>query len=207
MTKKSITTSRDSFIFYRSFYESIKELPKEQRDEVNFAIMEYQFNNNEIELIGVSKAIFTLIKPQLKANNTRYDNGCKGGRPKTKLKPKDNLNETKQKPNKNVNDNDNKNVNKKEEFILSCDINLQEPLRKWLEYRKDLKKEDQWIFQYKKLSSLTNHKESVENSIGQGYKGLFEAPKSDIVEDDEYWLAKSNGFETVEEYRRSLSDE
>ena len=108
---------RDSFVFYRSFYESIRELPIETQAQVYSAVFEYALNHNEVELNGVQKAIFSLIKPQLDANQNKYENGCKGGRPKKenqteiKIKPNKNLNETKPKPNVNDNDNDNDNVN------------------------------------------------------------------------------------------------
>ena len=105
---------RDSFIFYKSFYEGIKELNSDIQCEIYNAIMEYEFNQTETELSGVAKSIFTLIKPQLEANNKRYQNGCKGGRPKTKTKPKENQTKTKPKPNDNENDNVNVNDNKKE---------------------------------------------------------------------------------------------
>lgn len=59
---------------------------------------------------------FTLIKPQLSANNKRYEDGKKGGRPKkiktsgfSEKKPNENENE-----NENVNVNVNENVEKKE---------------------------------------------------------------------------------------------
>lgn len=112
---------RESFVFYKSFYESIKELDTETQNKIYNAIFTYQFDNTEIELTGVAKSIFTLIKPQLMANNTRYENGCKGaeygklgGRPKkenpqkTPKKPQENPKKT---PNDNVNDNENVNVN------------------------------------------------------------------------------------------------
>ncbi len=105
---------RDSFIFYRSFYESIKELDEDSQYRLYKAIMEYEFEEKNSELIGVSRAIFTLIKPQLEANNKRYENGKKGGRPKTKTKPKQNQNKTKTKPNKNENVNVNENKNENE---------------------------------------------------------------------------------------------
>ena len=110
---------RDSFIFYKSFYESVKELDPETQWEIYNAIMEYEFGKNEAKLSGVARAIFTLIKPQLEANDKKYENGCKGGRPKTKTKPKQNLNETKPKPNDNDNENENDNDNDKlNEFNL-----------------------------------------------------------------------------------------
>ena len=111
---------RNSFVFYKSFYESIKELAPKEQAQIYNAIFEYQFYGNEIELKGVCKSIFTLILPQLDANNKRYENGKKGGRPKgnqseTEEKPKGNQNETKVEANENdnvnVNDNDNVNVN------------------------------------------------------------------------------------------------
>ena len=84
---------RESFIFYRSFYESIRELDPIDQVQIYNAIFEYEFNKNIPELTGISKSIFTLILPQLEANNKRYENGKKGGRPKkeeTKTKPKQN---------------------------------------------------------------------------------------------------------------------
>lgn len=113
--------SRESFIFYASFYDALKEFPGEVRLEIFDAICEFSLNGKEPELTGVAKAIFTLIRPQISANFARYENGCKGGRPKTKTQPNENLNETeikpkqnqsktKAKPNENDNVNDNVNV-------------------------------------------------------------------------------------------------
>ena len=89
---------RKGFIFYKSFYDSIKELDPEDQVQIYNAIFNYQFNGEVSELNGVCKSIFTLIIPQLEANNNRYENGCKGGRPKTKTEPKENQTKTKKKP-------------------------------------------------------------------------------------------------------------
>ena len=107
---------RDSFIFYRSFYEGIKELPRDIQGEVLTAVMEYGLNGVTTEnLKPIAKGMLALIKPQLDANNKRFENGKKGaehgkkgGRPKkeTPKKPQENPNET---PNVNVNDNVNVN--------------------------------------------------------------------------------------------------
>jgi hypothetical protein len=115
---------RDSTIFYRSFYEAISELTNEQQGIVYNAIFNYALNSVEPELIGIAKTVFTLIKPQLDANNKRFENGSKGGRPKqteTKTKPNNNQNKTKTEPNNNNNVNNNVNVNnnieqRKQEF-------------------------------------------------------------------------------------------
>lgn len=115
---------RNSFVFYKSFYESIKELAPKEQAQIYNAIFEYQFYGNEIELKGVCKSIFTLILPQLDANNKRYENGKKGGRPKgnqneTEEKPKGNQNETKVE----ANENDNVNVNENDNVNVNVDVN------------------------------------------------------------------------------------
>ena len=98
--------ARDSFIFYRSFYEAISELPKENQADSYNAIMRYALDQEEIELTGISKAIFSLVKPQSDANYKKYENG-KQKKSKTEAKTK----QTKSKKVTNVNDNVNENVN------------------------------------------------------------------------------------------------
>lgn len=73
---------KESFIFYRSFYEAIDDLPDKEQLKIYKAISKLALNDEETELTGVANTIFKLIKPQLKANNDRYENGKKGGRPK-----------------------------------------------------------------------------------------------------------------------------
>lgn len=71
---------RDGFIFYRSFYEAIHELNFDDQVALFEAICEYQFNQYEPYLENfnsTTKAIWLLIKPQLDANNRRYENGLK----------------------------------------------------------------------------------------------------------------------------------
>ena len=106
---------RDSTIFYRSFYEAIKELPKNNQAEVYAAIFEYALNFNELELNGLSKTIFTLIKPQLDANNKRFLSGkepkSKRSKSETEAKPKQDISETEANNNNNNNENVNENVN------------------------------------------------------------------------------------------------
>ena len=106
---------RDSSIFYRSFYEAIKSLPESNQLEVYNAIFEYSFNFVEIELAGLSNTIFKLIKPQLEANNKRYENGnkpkSKQNGSKTEAKNKQKISKVEANKNNNVNNNDNENKN------------------------------------------------------------------------------------------------
>jgi len=73
---------RDSFIFYRSWFETIAEFPKNQQLDIFFAIMNFALNDEEPDLSDKARMVFNLIKPLLEANNKRYKDGCKGGRPK-----------------------------------------------------------------------------------------------------------------------------
>jgi hypothetical protein len=68
--------------------------------------MEYGLTGELPNLTGYLKSMFLLIKPQIDANNKKYESGCVGGRPLkakenqsiTKQKPKGNHSETKPKP-------------------------------------------------------------------------------------------------------------
>ena len=101
---------RDSFVFYRSFYEAIKDLPRDIQGEVYTAIMEYSLNGITTENPKpIARSLFLAFKYQLDINNQRYRNGCNGGRPRkneTEQKPSNNQTVTKDKPNDNVNDNE-----------------------------------------------------------------------------------------------------
>lgn len=98
--------ARDSFIFYRSFYDAINELPKENQADTYKAIAKYALEQEETELTGISKAIFSLVKPQLDANYKKYENG-RQKKSKTEANEKQNSSKTVA----NVNDNENVNVN------------------------------------------------------------------------------------------------
>lgn len=76
---------REYFTFYRSFYEAIRDLPNDIKLEVYTAIVEYGlYGEAPEEMKPFTKAVFTLVKPNIDASLTRYQNGRKGGRPKTR---------------------------------------------------------------------------------------------------------------------------
>ena len=106
---------RDSFVFYRSFANAIRSLPKKERLALVEAVMDLALDGVETELTGVAYGMMELIKPQIIANNLRYENGTKGGRPKKTIgfekgDSLENQNVTKTKPNEIVNENVNENV-------------------------------------------------------------------------------------------------
>lgn len=106
-------TKRDSMVFYRSFYEAIKELEPAQQGVLYNAIFSYSLDFTEPKLEGICKTIWTLIKPQLDANIKRYENGLrpkqKQNRSKTEAKTKQDISKSEANVNDNVNDNDNYN--------------------------------------------------------------------------------------------------
>lgn len=70
---------RDSFVFYRSFYEASKFLSNEDKWKLFDMVCQYGLYWNEAETDWPAMGMFLLIKPQLDANNKKYVNGCKWG--------------------------------------------------------------------------------------------------------------------------------
>lgn len=117
----SVKMERESFVFYRSFYDAILDLDDKQTRDLLIAVCERALNWNDIELTDkMSRMAMNLIRPQLDANTKRYTDWCGWWRPK---KTWDNS----QKPlvsekittgyenwKPNVNDNVNVNVNENE---------------------------------------------------------------------------------------------
>lgn len=124
---------RDSVVFYRSFMSATDDLTPKQYKNLVKSILHYAMDDLDPDLKGVEKTLFDLIKPQIDANNKRFFNGCKGGRPKnqtiTKGKPNNNQNETKPKPNVNVNDN--VNVNENEDVVTTASALYQTLCKKY----------------------------------------------------------------------------
>ena len=124
-------TDKNSFVFYRSFYEALQDLNDKDRLKLYDATCNLALNDVDTQLKGIANTVFKLIKPQVIANTERYTNGKKGGRPKKETtgygkkktigfennktigydseKPNDNVN-----ANVNENDNVNANVNENE---------------------------------------------------------------------------------------------
>lgn len=117
--------ARDSFIFYRSFYEAIKEVPEDAQLQIYKAISIYALEQEEIELTGIAKAIFSLVKPQLDANYKKYENG-KQSKSKTKAKDKQSKSKIETNVNDNENENDNDNENHNDNVDDSCIDGLQQ---------------------------------------------------------------------------------
>ena len=93
---------RESFVFYRSFYDAIKDLPRDVQGEIYTAIMEYSLYGKETEnLKPIARSVFTLMKPQIDVNTLAEINGLKMVKKVVDQKAKINRMETKIKPIKN----------------------------------------------------------------------------------------------------------
>ena len=179
---------RDSFIFYRSFFEATKSLTTEQAADLYYAICSYALDRKELELEPVQKALFSLIKPQLDANHKRWENGLKGansgkkgGRPKTPKKPQRNPKKT---PNVNVNVNVNDNVN---ENIY----------RKFAHLQINLDDYEKLVNEYDK-QQVNDILDQIENFKGNTkYKNLYLTAKN--------WLKRDN-LNTQKNEKKRASD-
>lgn len=89
---------RDSVLFYRSFFDALRNIPDADRLRVYDAIMEYSMYDVNPDLDGTSLAVFLLVKPQIDANNKRYVNGCKAKRNQDTSKQEANHNQDASKP-------------------------------------------------------------------------------------------------------------
>lgn len=113
---------KNSFVFYGSWWEAIKNLPRDVQGDVLTAIVEYGLSGETTgQLKPIAKAMLAMAKTQIDVNFQRYKNGCLGGskngvsnnptgkkaeRNPTKKLPKTYQKATKDLPNENENEND-----------------------------------------------------------------------------------------------------
>ena len=145
---------RESFVFYRSFLESIEDLDVNTQNEFFLAISKYALDGILPQFDGLKQAVWKQIKYHLDKNITKYENcvknGKKGGAPKgsnnnpngrnqySKDNQEDNLN-----VNVNVNGNPNVNV---DENINANEKNITKSKRKAFE-PPTLKEVENYIFE------------------------------------------------------------
>ena len=181
---------RDGFVFYRSFAEALALVDEQTQLQCYRAIVNYGIYGIEPVLDGIALAVFTLVKPQIDANNKRYTSGTKGGRPrktpeekptvfktKTEPKPKQNQTETKRKP---------KTAEIFEELKDKYEASLSNPmiqiLSEWFSYKDSIKKPlgeksvEHLIKQSIELERKYGYQKvckCFEDSIKNGYQGVF----------------------------------
>ena len=89
-----MASEKESFVFYRSFFEALQDLKDKERLKVYDAICDLALNENDTKLTGIAKIVFTLIRPQILSNTKKYKDGQKGaeygrlgGRPRKEKTP------------------------------------------------------------------------------------------------------------------------
>ena len=154
---------RDTFIFYRSFKESMSDLSDADKLIMYEAITDYSLDMKEPELTGFPKALFSLIRPFLDANTQRWKNGCKGGAPKgnknnrfskstTEVQPEVNQSTTDVQANKdkNVNKDKNKDINKESTIVSKKDeLSLSSPSEEFIKFNQWLDKHCPFVLKVK----------------------------------------------------------
>jgi hypothetical protein len=194
--------SRDSMVIYRSFYDAIKELPEKNQLEILKQIFEFGLDGIESELTGISKTIWILIKPNLEANRTKWESGCKAkkkqSRSKAEAKPKQEASETEANVDVDVDVDENEDVEKymdidlkramyggrgkRINFDLSVYQDYAPIIKKWIDYKKSLKESyksqmtlDIFVRKLKDLSgdNILIADSIIEQSMAYQWKGIF----------------------------------
>jgi hypothetical protein len=72
----------NSFVFYRSYFEAIKDLELMDKVDMYEAIADYSLDDIEPNFNGIKLVMWKLIKPQIDSNKVKRNGGKLGGRPK-----------------------------------------------------------------------------------------------------------------------------
>lgn len=176
-----IQNKRDSFIFYRSFFEATKWLKIDEKAQLFDAICSYALDGETKNLDGTAKGMFELVKPQLDANRKRFENGCVKKQKRSKKEAKKKQKGSKSKANDNVNVNEECKLELKLESQLPIFINknlfdgfveMRKKIKKPLtEHAKELLLKDLTKFENLKIG---NANIALENSIKNSWQGVFE---------------------------------
>ena len=95
---------RDSFIFWREWYESVLKMPQKEAYKVFIAVCELSLNGNDTSLDGWAGSVFDNMRKSIQVSNKRakagsisgYTQGSKLNQNDIKSKSNDNQNDIKQ---------------------------------------------------------------------------------------------------------------
>ena len=209
---------KESFVFFRSFFEAIEEIDEKKQLKMYKSIANFALNNEKpTDLKGIEKAIFSLIEPQITASSKRYEVSKKcgeygklGGRPKKEKTLKGFENETLNvNDNVNVNVNDNENENENVNDNVNADV-FEKP-KKQDPYINPIK--SLFISEYEKtfntrcylsaqeclrLTELASEYPEMREIIPIAISKLKKISFNDInFKPGANWLLKSNNFERI----------
>lgn len=186
----------DGFVFYRSFAEALQDIPAEQFKDIVLALSSYALDGVEPDnLDAISKALFTLMRPQIDANAKRREAGRKGGEANAKqieasvkqneATPKQT--EAKDKVKEKVKDKDKEKVKEKdiapEVAVATLDApdEVKQSMQEFVNMRKSIKKPmtgNAVKLMYGRLVKLSKdpgtQREILEQSIRHSWQDVYE---------------------------------
>ncbi len=177
---------RETMIVYRSFFESLKGCEKEVQADVWNAIFEMGFNQKEIELDGLSKTLWLLIKPQIEANLKRFLNGSK---PKHKQntsekEAKQKQEVSKSEANNNNNNNNNNTIPTLDEFVAYGLVQLPDVSKDALRLKYHSWISNDWCVSVGgKTRKIKNWKSSLNNTLPY----LQKEPQVELTQDQIFY--------------------
>lgn len=165
---------RDGMVFYRSWAESIKELPAGDQLSALWAVIDYGLDGIE-PADGIARAIWLMTKPLIDNNNRRYENGKKGGRP-PKAEPAEKQTATKTEPKQNQ--------KKTAPLEMLDDLltgravseKVAEALGEWVEYKAKEKRQP-----YKEIGLKALITQAVNNSAEHGAQAVCDVIRESIA--------------------------
>ena len=187
-------------ILYRSFYDAIKLLPNDTQLEIFRAIFEFGLDGIEPTLSNQALPFWLLIKPNLQANRTKWESGCKAkskqSRSKKQAKPKHKASKVEANVDEDVDEDvdvdenedkdDDVTVNAKDNFDLSGYGQMAYLVQRWLDYKKSIndkyKSQESLNMFFKKLTKYSAGnaqlaEDIIETSMANQWKGIFEPKK------------------------------
>ena len=93
-----------AFSFYKSYYDCLEDLEKDDKYEIIEAILKYVFEDKKPKFNGIKKTIWTLIEPNLNTSKNRSNTNSgapKGNQNARKIKENEKKNKTIKKQSKN----------------------------------------------------------------------------------------------------------
>jgi len=158
----------DHFTFFKSYYESVKELDAETKAEYFDALFEYALENIEHDFVSpVAKAVFTAIKPNIDKSKARQSAGKAGGKQskatgnQNAIKNEANQSKTNQKQSDKEKDKEKDKEIYKSEFDFG--IFTSEQFQLISSYRSKIKKP------FKTQQAITGLSNAFEQCINAGY--------------------------------------
>lgn len=149
---------RDGFVFYKNWAKAMDILPPEEYKETMKAIFSYAMEDIEPDIDGFGASLFEMARPVIDANNKRYADGRRGGRP-----PK-------------------KDSSEKEKTMVSENENHRLSNEKPKEKEKDKEKVKEKVKEKDKVNDKEKEKENVKGGIGEKRK-RFSPPTLEEVMD------------------------